>query len=198
MRIVAISGQARHGKDTAAQFLKDNLETKGKKVVIMHYADLLKYICTTFLGWDGEKDEKGRSLLQHVGTDIVRNKRPNFWVDFIGDILELFNDEWDYVIISDARFPNEINRLKERGFDVIHVRVKRIGFENSLTNEQKNHLSETAMNNYPEDVLLINESLKQLEKEVNSFASALTILNKNEDTYEQLSLFEKIPYAEGA
>lgn len=34
MRVVCISGKAQHGKDTTANLLKDELESKGKKVII--------------------------------------------------------------------------------------------------------------------------------------------------------------------
>ena len=55
----------------------------GYSTLIVHYADLLKYMCKTFFGWNGEKDEFGRSLLQRVGTDCIRNVEPDYWVDFV-------------------------------------------------------------------------------------------------------------------
>ena len=42
---ILCSGRARHGKDTSAEIIKDNLETRGYRVLVTHYADLLKYIC---------------------------------------------------------------------------------------------------------------------------------------------------------
>ena len=47
--------------------------------------------------------------------------------------------------ISDCRFPNEIIRLREAGFDSIHIRVVRPGFTSPLTAEQQAHPSETAL-----------------------------------------------------
>lgn len=171
MKVIAISGHAGHGKDTVAQFLKTELENAGTKVLITHYADLLKYICKTYFDWDGEKDEKGRELLQYVGTDVVRLKDPDFWVDFVSDILTLFDKRWDFVLIPDARFPNEINRLKEKGFDTIHVRVIRPKFAGKLTAEQKAHPSETALDETPSDVVILNEgSLGDLRRQVHAFA----------------------------
>lgn len=99
MKVIAVSGHARHGKDTVAKMLQEQLEADGNKVLITHYADLLKYICKTFFGWDGKKNERGRTLLQHVGTDVVRKNEPNFWVDFVADILCYFNDYWDFVTV---------------------------------------------------------------------------------------------------
>lgn len=165
MKVIAISGHARHGKDTVAKMLQEQLETNGNKVLITHYADLLKYICKTFFGWDGEKNEKGRTLLQYVGTDVVRKNEPNFWVDFVADILCYFNDYWDFVIIPDTRFPNEFNRLKERGLDAVHLRVVRPDFVSPLTAEQQVHPSETALDNSTPDYYIDNSgTLDDLER----------------------------------
>ena len=101
MKILCISGKAQHGKDTTANYLYNELKDKGYKVMITHYADLLKFICSNMFGWDGKKNEKGRHLLQYVGTDIIRKQKPDYWVDFIISILELFPNEWEYVLIPD-------------------------------------------------------------------------------------------------
>ena len=157
MKVICISGKAQHGKDTTAGMMKTALESMGHTVLIAHYGDLLKYVCRAFFGWNGEKDAYGRSLLQKVGTDIVREQRPNFWVDFIKDILSLFPNEWDFVIIQDSRFPNEIDSLKQAGLSVIHLRVRRENFESPLTAEQQNHPSETALDHVVPDFLIVND-----------------------------------------
>lgn len=156
MKVLAISGHAQNGKDTAAELIKTKLCDDGHKVLITHYADLLKYICRSFFNWDGNKDEKGRHILQYVGTDIIRKKSPDFWVDFIISVLTNFNEYWDYVIIPDVRFPNELDKLIQHNFDVIHARVVRQNFESSLTEEQKNHSSETALDDVVPDAYINN------------------------------------------
>lgn len=156
MKVITIAGKAQHGKDTTAELLKNKLEVcKGKKVLLTHYADLLKYVCVKFFDWDGKKDKAGRSLLQYVGTDVIRSVEPDYWVNFIKSILTMFPDEWDYVIIPDARFPNEIDNLKD-DFDVVSVRVVRPNFDNGLTEEQKRHESEVALDNYEFDRTIEN------------------------------------------
>ena len=144
MKVICISAKAQHGKDTVANFMKECLEAKGKRVLVTHYADLLKYICKTFFGWDGQKDEKGRTLLQQVGTEGIRSQDPNYWVAFVADMLYFFEDQWDYVLIPDTRFPNEIDYVKN--------------FESPLTEEQQKHPSETALDEYEADVMLYNDS----------------------------------------
>lgn len=164
MRIIAISGHAQNGKDTAANmlydiirddYIKENNET-ADRVLVTHYADLVKYVCKTFFAWDGLKDARGRTLLQYVGTDVVRSEEPEFWVNFIIKMLKFFGKHWDWVIIPDTRFPNEIQALRDNGFDVVHMRIERPGHDSGLTEEQKKHPSETALDDSIPDILIHN------------------------------------------
>lgn len=157
MKVVAISGLARHGKDTTALMLRDELERMGNRVLITHYGDLLKYICTEFFDWNGKKDKYGRELLQYVGTDIVREFNPNYWVNFITDMIKMFGDKWDYVLIPDARFPNEIFGLKDIADEVIHIRINRPNMESGLTDTQLKHKSETALASVKADFYICND-----------------------------------------
>lgn len=156
LKVICISGKARSGKDTSAEALRKILWGYGKRVLFIHNADLLKYICKTLFLWDGKKDERGRHILQYVGTDIVRAQRPDFWVDYIISVLTLFGDSWDYVLIPDCRFPNEIDRLKASSFNVTHLRIIRDDYENGLTEDQENHPSETALDHTVPDFTVSN------------------------------------------
>lgn len=170
MKVIAISGHAMNGKDTVAGMIRDELKERNERVLIAHYADLLKYICRTFFGWNGEKDAYGRHLLQYVGTDVIRKHAPDFWVSFLADILQYFGENWDYVLIPDTRFPNEIEELRSRGFDVMHVRVERHNFDSPLTEEQKKHPSETALDDVEADWYIPNGyGLDELRRTVNAF-----------------------------
>lgn len=153
--IIVISGKAGAGKDTLGKMIAEDLEEKDKCVLVTHYADLLKYLCTSLFHWDGKKDEKGRSLLQYVGTDVIRKKEPDFWVNFIANVLSLFPNEWDYVIIPDCRFPNEIDVLKSAGYKVVHIRVTRNNYM-TLTASQQCHPSETALDGVTPDYIIEN------------------------------------------
>lgn len=178
MKVIAISGHAQNGKDTAATMLTDIIREDyadtTDRILVAHYADLVKYVCRTFFGWDGAKDIKGRTLLQYVGTDIVRSQEPNFWVNFIIKMLKFFGKHWDWVIIPDTRFPNEIQMLRDNGFDVVHMRIERPGYDSGLTDEQKKHPSETALDGEMPDILIRNiggltdlrESLKSVYAQI--------------------------------
>ena len=175
MKVICISGKAQHGKDTTAQIIKDVLEDEEHVVLIAHYGDLVKYVCKTFFGWNGVKDEYGRTLLQEVGTDIVRTKKPGYWADFIIGILELFPDEWEYVLIPDTRFPDEVEKMKDK-FETHCLRIERPNFDNGLTDVQKCHPSETSLDNYHFDSVIINPGTKEgLRKAVINWAKELNL-----------------------
>lgn len=158
IKVILFSGKATSGKDYAANILKELMEQDNKKVLLTHYADLLKFICKNMMGWDGVKDDNGRNLLQKVGTDTIRKQNPDYWVEFISEFLKMFPDEWDYVLIPDARFPNEIRQMLLDGWDVMTVRVNRLNYESPLTEEQQNHISETALDGYQFDYYIDSES----------------------------------------
>lgn len=166
-KIICVSGKARHGKDTVADFLHTELVEQGHKVLLIHYADLLKFICKTYFLWDGKKDDAGRTLLQRVGTDVVRAQEPDFWVNSILKVLSFFPNEWDYVIIPDCRFPNELQAVQKE-YPAYHVRVTRgADYQSPLTIEQQQHPSETALDTFYYDVLIENSgSLDDLHAKV--------------------------------
>lgn len=170
MKIITISGAAQHGKDSSADILKSKLESSNKKVLIVHMADYLKFICKQYYGWNGEKDCAGRSILQYVGTDKVRSKIPDFWVDVVIKFLEAFGEDFDYILIPDCRFANEVNKFRSMGIHTTAIKVIRNNFDNGLTEEQKNHPSERALDNFKFDYIMCSKSgLDVLEIEVNNF-----------------------------
>lgn len=162
--IITLSGQAEAGKDSVALIIKEKLN---KKTLILHYADYLKFIAKQYFEWNGAKDEAGRTLLQHLGTDIIRTKEPNFWVDTLMRFIYLFEHDYDYFIIPDVRFKNEIEIFKEQGFGIKTIHVSRLNHNNSLDNSQKQHVSERDLDNYKFDIFLQSEScVENLKREV--------------------------------
>lgn len=162
-KIILISGKAENGKTTLANILKEKLEFYGNKVVITRYALYLKEIAKKYCAWDGNKDKDGRELLQKLGTDVIRQKlnKPLFHVGRICEDIEITQDYYDYVIIDDVRYENEVYYpIAMFGKDKVYtVRVTRynelngemVCFTNSLTDEQKKHISETSLDTFSFD-----------------------------------------------
>ena len=147
-KIILISGKAEAGKDSAAQYWQKKLS----KTCVLHFSDYLKYICKEYFGWNGEKDVVGRTILQYVGTDLVRVKynKPTYWVERVCDVVEFASEQYDYFIVPDCRFPDEIFTTLSRfgNENVLSIRVERNGHENKLTPDQRKHESETVLDNF--------------------------------------------------
>lgn len=160
-----LSGKSGSGKDTFALMLKEILAKYNKNVIIIHYADVLKYFLKEFYGWNGIKDEQGRSMLQKVGTDLVRTNNPDYWANVVVQFLKAIeNDEHFYIaIIPDARFENEASLAISTLKNTSTIRINRINKDGSewinpnLTEEQIKHPSETSMDDFGFDYLVHND-----------------------------------------
>ena len=78
-----------------------------------------------------------RQLLQVWGTNIFREFEPNCWVN--ATISKIKNESPDVAIISDARFPNEIDAFLD--FETFVIRLERNPINGS-------HRSEVALDDY--------------------------------------------------
>lgn len=80
LHLVGIHGLAFSGKSTLATKLSIVLENKGYEVLRLPFAQPLKKIAHE-MGWNGKKDEKGRRLLQLLGTECMRECiDPDGWI----------------------------------------------------------------------------------------------------------------------
>jgi hypothetical protein len=181
MKIIAIAGKAESGKDTFANFTKQHLESKGKKVLILHNADYLKFICSQYLGWDGQKNDEGRKLLQEFGTDYVREQYDeSYWVKSVVRVIELLQDRFEYFLVPDSRFRDEFEVLRKNfeedkpDNEVISVRIVRPNHKSKLTQEQLNHRSETELDDYTFDYqMILDEGLKYPESRARVFVNKI-------------------------
>lgn len=170
---IIISGKSGSGKDMMAHFIKEEMAKHGKKVLIIHYADAVKWVCRDYLDWNGEKDVIGRTLLQTVGTDIVRARHPNFWVGIVIGLIQAFEptNDFDIAVIPDARFPNEVDLSLENLQNSVSVRIERKNSDGSdwinplFTESQLQHPSETSLDNYAFDYIIHNDEGLELLKE---------------------------------
>ena len=109
-----------------------------------------------------------RLILQKFGTEACRNGiADNIWIT----ALEKRIIGFDNVVISDVRFPNEIDFIRSAGGKII--RVKR-GEDPTPDELSKMHISETAWNTYTPDRIIHNDKdLKELKLHVNNILTDL-------------------------
>lgn len=135
--VLTFTGIAHSGKDTAVKMVKKYFEEKGKRVLSLAYADLLKALLKRNFGYDESDKEKYRSVLQQFGTNFVRRIEPDFWVhetyhmiDLLSkkkseeELDELRNEMLELDIIDDndaIHSINEIIQLEEQKYDVFLI-----------------------------------------------------------------------------
>ena len=118
-------------------------------------------------GWDGSEDTKPRELLQQLGVELIKNNiNENMLINRIIEDIKVYSYFYDYIVITDARFPNEIESIKKEFDNVISVRINRNIY--NLDKKYQNHSTETGMDEYNNyDYVIDNNSdLKALEIKV--------------------------------
>lgn len=165
--VFMISGKAESGKTTLAEALSIKLADFGVASYIIPFASEVKAVAKS-MGWDGNKDKKGRDFLQLIG-DGGRNYDPDMWIKKEYTNIEymrtLLQDESLPIIIDDVRYTNEMIKMKEKYENVITIRIERPNHQSSLTPEQKMNKSETDLDNYDDfDFIFINDGdIEQLK-----------------------------------
>lgn len=167
MRIILIGGKARAGKDTTADYIIKKIGND--KVCRIQVGQYIKYYAEKYFGWDGKEETKPRALLQELGTEVIRNKiDPDFHIDRLIQDFKVLSYFYDTFIVSDVRFPVEIEKVKSTFDDVVSIKVLRD--TEILTSKQKSHSTETALDNYNNFDYIIdnNGTLEELEGKVNN------------------------------
>ena len=170
-KIIMLSGKAESGKNYIADMIYLLLSKKGYKSQFIAFADYLKFICKQYLGWNGNKDEDGRTYLQYVGTGVCRQYDDKFFSSKVIEFIKLFGNRWDFIIVTDLRFVSELLDVKSSFDNVITVRVNRPGHESKLTEEQRNNESETELDEYSFDKEIVNDA--SVVDEVRKFVEEL-------------------------
>ena len=168
MKVYLISGPARNGKDTIGDFLEKDYKEMGYKVCRTQIAKYLKMYIKDYFGWDGSEETKPRELLQNLGVELIKTHiDDSMLVRRMVEDIKVYSYFYDVITISDARFPNEIDTIKNNFSKVISIRVLRAE-KNDLTEKQNKHATEIAMNDYSnyDYVINNNDTLENLEKEV--------------------------------
>lgn len=187
--VILVNGKKRSGKDFFATKLKEELESQGKIVEIMAFADPIKDIIAKTFNISDEnldflknrkegvylyKQERQyddtthirltdfRSVLQIFGTEAMK---PWFGEDVWVNLLKsrvVENPELDYVIVPDFRF-----LVETISNTTVHIENKRV------KDESDTHASENELNDFTFKYTInntgyrdISDDVKQLTKEL--------------------------------
>lgn len=134
--IIAFGHRRRVGKDTATQILIEEFAKHGISAVRSSFADNLKEECNRLFGHAGlrestyyeEHPELKERVLPSLGLsprDVwiqvgnrLRDVYPYVWIDLA---LTCQKPDSQITIVSDMRYPNEVDRVKELGGHVVKI-----------------------------------------------------------------------------
>jgi hypothetical protein len=138
------------------------------------YHDAYQYILDCMYGKHGdEMKERFRTWMQWWGTEYKRDcVSINYWRDKLVCWVRDHGDLYDFVLIPDTRFPNEVECVKLLGGKVFRVnRPELVLFDDGLAQ----HSSETLLDGYGGfDCVIQNDwGLRQLELNVGKVLARL-------------------------
>lgn len=153
IRLIGLSGWATSGKDAVGQVLQ-----REHHFTRVAFADPIKSLAVR-IGWDGKKDERGRVLLQRIGVAAREVFGDDVWVNLAMRQVDLLLSEGARVCVTDVRFRNEVDAIRERGGIVF--RVVRPGIE-----APNGHVSEHALDSVPLHAVVNDGTLADLSSTV--------------------------------
>ena len=167
MKIFVIGGKARAGKNTFGEYCSDHLKDYGYNPCVMHITEPLYGYARNYFSWDERGISKPREFLQKLGIEIIQEKmgKKNFLLNRLFEDIEVLENFFDVAIITDARLVNEFKTIKNKYPDVVCIKVERENYVSDLSDEEKNHITETDLDNYHDfDYVVINRNLKDLSE----------------------------------
>jgi len=144
-KIIGISGYARSGKDTF--YSRSALHLKSRKLDSVRYAfaDALKeeldgllkeYVGISAFSEKDKEKEIIRPLLVTYGTELRRKLNPNCWIEKIQDRVLSDAKQGKYVFITDVRFENEAQWIKNQGGKMVYIEREKTKPANSEEHRQ--------------------------------------------------------------
>ena len=189
VEILGLGVTAQVGKDTAAEYIEENYPGAHR----VAFADKLKQISIMLFGLSQEQcygpveiKEKidprygltPREILQALGQKM-REIYPDIWVDtvFYTTIPELKEQGFDKFIVSDVRYPNEADKVRDREGEVVKIEREAGGVSVGAK-----HTSETAMLNYTDYFTIVdnNGTLEEFYARIDTLAEELGWQSKEE------------------
>ena len=170
-------GEARSGKDTAAELLSKYFSEEGQICARLAFADPIKRGVSALLGVDQKildefKNQQNsfiglniRRLYQDIGM-FLRSQNEDIYVELMIDRIEHLKNEVDIIFITDTRFPNEHDIIKSRYKNMYSIKIER---PNRIINPSlSQHVSETSVSKVRNinEIVINDGSLDQLKEKL--------------------------------
>jgi len=177
-KIIGISGSARSGKDTLGSNIVQILSDQGIKAKTVSFANELKESVNKFLidqtgisafTEDDEEKKLIRPFLVCWGTEIMRSIDDRIWIDKLEENLSS-----DCVnIITDVRFKNELDWIKQNNGLTVFLNRENINPANKTEEENNAFLSKSVdlnfhIGNFEDERIIFLTSNEILDKLINN------------------------------
>lgn len=150
MKLIGLTGTMGSGKTTVAEMILDKYDLVDKACVNIAFADGVKIIACQLSGmYRQELDSYKTKIIPHLGItarelyqqvgDFGKSINPNIWVGSTIARVDQHINDGDVVVVSDVRYDNEAQAIKDRGGIIIEIRRPN---ELKVEGVSKNHSSE--------------------------------------------------------
>ncbi len=166
MKIFVIGGLANCGKNSFGKFLCEELKNYGCKPCIMQFSEPLYSYARNYFDWDSYRDPKPREFLQKMGIEIIQNRlhKKYFLIDRLCEDISILSCFFDTFIITDARMILEFTELKKRFSSVVSIYLYRKNYDDGLTVEEREHITEKEILQYDSfDYRVLNSGFDKLK-----------------------------------
>lgn len=154
--IIGLIGHLNSGKNVVGTLCADTYDFSE-----IAFADSLKSLAADLFDIDHDelwgpsekRTPRTREILQVLGTDVCRKYDPEIWVRFLCNDLDapqyMDVNRW---VVTDVRFPNEAQALKQR-YSAVLIKIVRPGALDHVSHEIQTHASETSIDEIPENLI---------------------------------------------
>jgi len=128
--VIGVGGLARSGKDTFVKIARKILKEHGYSSIKLAFADALKEEIDPFLvqnygisAWTDDTEQKKiiRPFLVAHGCGKRQQTNGQYWIDKLDGEIEIIKCE-EVILISDCRFPNEVDWVHNKGGWFVHLK----------------------------------------------------------------------------
>lgn len=151
IQVIGLSGHAGSGKDYIAKNILDPMGYKQFSLAWHFKVGLVGEGKATHDETFVTKPNHVRHMLQQKGTEEGRNMYgDDVWLRHATEWMTILSKMWgiNKFVIADVRFPNEVEYIRNMGGKVYRIIAPQRELWSPLTLEQRQHLSETALDSY--------------------------------------------------
>lgn len=135
MKIIGLGNRKGVGKDTFAGYLAEDIIINHSSVKVMSFASRLKELSRLLFsqyGLQGEVFYENDRVAKETPLKVINKSPRDIYIEFGQFMRSYDSDYWvnsvlnnlpdvDYVIITDVRFPNEVQRIKALQGHLVNV-----------------------------------------------------------------------------